>query len=147
MSTEDGDYPAIVRSPATNETASRDVRLQQQCRQCAETHLRGNIKQVDGKADDVLCERCNCVAADAGWYFVALRELRLRLGEIERRFHENFAKSFDARLRQGPSVGRKREAPQGLGLSLIDEKELEESLAIEGLVGKAKERFRTPSMP
>jgi len=144
MSTEDGDYPAIGRSPATNETASRDVRLQQQCRQCAETHLRGYIKQVFGKADDLLFERSNSGAADAAGYFDALRELRLRRGEIERRFHENFAKSYDARLRQGPSVGRKREAPQGLGLSLIDEKELEESLAIEGLVGKAKERFRTP---
>lgn len=144
MSTEDGDYPGIGRSPATNATASRDMRLERQCRQCAETHLRGYIKQVFDKTDDLLFERSNSGAADAAGYFDALRELRLRRGEIERRFHENFAKSYDARLRQGPPAGRKREAPQGLGLSLIDEKELEESLAIEGLVGKAKERFRTP---
>src|SRR3569832_2766598 len=105
MSTEDGDYPAIGKTPTTNETASRDVRLQQQCRQCAETHLRGYIKQVFGKADDLLFERSNRGAADAAGYFAALRELRLRRGELERSNHENYAKSYDARQRQGQTVG------------------------------------------
>lgn len=146
MSAEAGDKQGIStgRDGKIKTGVSRYTDLMQQCRQCAETQLRGYIKQVFDKADDLLFERSNSGAADAASYFNALRELRLHRQQIEQRFYANFIHSHDMRLRKGAHVVVQREAAPSPGLSLIDEKELEESLAIEGLIGKSKERFRNP---
>lgn len=146
MSIEDGDPEGLsrMRNKGTN-APTDDAYLRQQARECAEAHLRGYIKHVFDKADDLLFERSNSGAADASDYFNALRELRLRRQQIEQRFQARFAEAYNKRLRRGPQVAPQLATAQGAhGLSLIDEKELEESLAIEGLIGKSKERFRTP---
>ncbi len=115
------------------------------CRQRAEKYLREAIKQVFDKTDDLLFERSNKDEANGGGvkYFDALRELRVKRQDLTQKYLEGFAREHDSRLRRVPVTASKSAAQpqQGGGLSLIDEKELEESLAIEGQVGKANERF------
>ena len=145
MSIEDGDSEGLGSARKKGKSASADnAYLRRQARECAESHLRGYIKQVFDKADDLLFERSNSGAADASDYFNALRELRLRRQQVEQRFQAHFAEAYNKRLRGGPGVVPQSTNARENGLSLIDEKELEESLAIEGLIGKSKERFRTP---
>lgn len=123
---------------------SAETRLLQQCRQCAESHLQACSKDVFDKADDLLFQRSNSGAADAANYFNALRDLRLMRPDIERKYLARFAEQYTKRLQHKSILTAKQNAPAltGGGLSLVDETELEESLAIEGLVGKSKERFR-----
>lgn len=115
------------------------------CRQIAEKDLCESIKQVFDKADDLLFERSNHQNGSedgASRYFDALRELRIKRQEMTQAYLEALLREHDGRLRRAPAAAGKPggRVPLGGGLSLIDEKELEESLAVEGMVGKAGER-------
>lgn len=115
-------------------------RLLRQCREHADTHLRASIKEVVNKCEELLLERSNGGVAEAD---NALQALRLARQDIEQKYLLNFGREHAQRLEQGPAAGRRPEpASESIGLSLIDEKELEESLVVEGLIGKSKEWYR-----
>lgn len=124
--------------------AGAERRLLQQCRECAETQLRACIKQVLDQTDDLLFQRSNANTPDAGDYFNVLRDLRLRRQALEHRYFADFAQEYAARLGTAPAPRGGRTDPVAAGaLSLVDETELEESLAIDGMIGKAKERYHS----
>ncbi len=145
-----GDHDKVVNISARTPResgVSPEQTLLLRCRQIAENALRESIKEVFDKTDDLLFDRSNHQGeADdsASRYFDALRELRIKRPVIALAFLDGVMREHDNRLRRAPvtlagkSAGR---TPQSGGLSLIDEKELEESLAIEGMVSKAQERF------
>src|SRR3569623_3625883 len=136
----DGDGAA---APGGRPQATAELRLLEQCRQHAETQLHACIKQVFDKADDLLIERSNGSTPDAADYFNALRVLRLERPQIESNCSAHLSRLYHSRIKRKSGLSTKP-APllTTVGLSLGDEKELEESLAIEGLVAKGKERFR-----
>jgi len=132
-----------VAAPGGRPQATAELRLLEQCRQHAETQLHACTKQVFDKADDLLFERSNGSTPDAADYFNALRVLRLERPQIESNCSAHFSRLYHSRIKRNSGASAEP-APllATVGLSLVDEKELEESLAIEGLVAKGKERFR-----
>ncbi len=78
-------------------------------------------------------------------YFDSMREVRLKRGEMEARFRADVLDGFRA-LRRRPAVtapaGGEREVADGSceELSLVGHDDLEESLAVDGMVGKARSR-------
>lgn len=78
-------------------------------------------------------------------YFDGMREVRKKRPEVERRFQENFQKGFADLQRIGAGSAASAPATNGGSgggeLSLVGETELEESLAIGSMVGKAENRL------
>ncbi len=78
-------------------------------------------------------------------YFDSMREVRLKRGEMEARFRADVLDGFRA-LRRQPAgtapAGGEREVADGSceELSLVEHDDLEESLAVDGMVGKARSR-------
>lgn len=73
-------------------------------------------------------------------YFDGMREVRKKRQLLERLFQENLTRDF-AQFGQNPTRTEEIEAPRLGGLALLDEKELEESLAVSSMAGKAANRF------
>ena len=119
-------------------------KILQACKQQADQYANDLFKQVVDKLDDVLFERSNKSGADASVYIEAARELRLKRQEFTQSFLDKFTQTFKSRLTVTSSAASsgKKEYVQNSGLSLVDESELEESLAIDGLIAKANDRFR-----
>ena len=116
------------------------------CKQRADQYVEGLFKQVADKLDDVLFNRSNNGGGegDSDLHLEAARELRLKRSDIARSFLGGFTQNYQSRLNYktfAASPSNKGNA-QGGGLSLVDEHELEESLAVDGLVAKAKDRLR-----
>jgi hypothetical protein len=80
-----------------------------------------------------------------GMYFDSMREVRLKRSEMEARFRAEVLDGFRA-LRRKPAgtapAGGEREVADGSceELSLVGHDDLEESLAVDGMVGKARSR-------
>lgn len=76
-------------------------------------------------------------------YFDGMREVRKKRQLVERLFQEQATKAF-SEFADGISRSIKSEiAPQGaIGLSLVDDIELEESLAVSSMVAKAENRLQ-----
>lgn len=118
-----------------------------------ETALRG----VFDNLDDVLFELAEKAASNAVQvqYFDGMRELRKSRPIIERRFRDNVDQAF-ADFANGVSSERSSATDNSSiesrtagsvatsGLSLVDDSELEESLAIAGMVAKAESRLSRP---
>ena len=116
------------------------------CKQRADQYVEGLFKQVADKLDDVLFNRSNNVGgeSDSDIHLEAARELRLKRPDIASSFLAGFTHNFQSRLnyKTFAASSSKKGMAQGGGLSLVDEQELEESLAVDGLVAKAKDRLR-----
>ena len=116
------------------------------CKQNADKYIGDLIKQVLDKLDDSLINRSGKEGseADTEAYAEAERELHSKRQEISQEFHDNFTRNFKERLSRadGAPLSSKKGLGQGGGLSLVDEHELEESLAVDGLVARAKDRLR-----
>jgi len=119
-------------------------RILQRCKQVADQYVEGLFKQVVDKLDDVLFGIGNKGGADASTCLDAARELRLKRQDIASLFLDKFAHCYQARLDYAAfsASSAKKESAQGSSLSLVDEQDLEESLAIDGLSAKANDRFR-----
>ncbi len=138
------------RSGTTPSAQSQDQRLLQECRQRADKYLKETLQRVFDNVDDTLFSLANKGEGDAGdsVYFDAMREIRIQRQDITQAYFTAFETGYNAQLRTGTtSTSAPRNTEELGGLSLVDEQELEESLAIDGLVAKAKDRLHTELHP
>lgn len=120
-------------------------KILQQCQHHGEQYAAALFKQVMDKLDDALFERGNKGGAGAEDFIDAARQLRVQRQELSGTFFDRFADGFKSRLKHAAfAAGRAAKDVQGGGLSLalVDERDLEESLAIDGLVAKVNDRCR-----
>jgi Protein of unknown function (DUF1631) len=125
---------------------ARQQKILQACKQNADQYIEGLIKQALDKLDEALINRSTKGAdePDSDAYAEAERELRSKRQEIHSMYSNGFTQNYNARLsRIGPAASSsKKGGGQAGGLSLVDEQELEESLAVDGLVARARDRLR-----
>lgn len=75
-------------------------------------------------------------------FFDGMREVRKKRHLVERRFQEQVTRTFNEFAEGRARVARPDVTPQaGAGLSLVDDQELEQSLAVSGMVAKANSRW------
>ena len=116
--------------------------LMDECQRLASSRLPEILQEVLTQADDVLFKFAN--GADnsrrQNLFFDAMRELRLKRGQVEAAFLKNLHSSLrDAMEPPRPGVRSLSAAPDG-ELSLIGMDEVEEDLAINNFVANAKNR-------
>lgn len=103
------------------------------------------LNQMAGEAfekiDDALFDLAEKseTSAQQTRYFDGMREVRRKRPEMERRFQESFQAGFSDPQRL--QADKDRERSGGAELSLVGETELEETLAIGSMVGKAENRL------
>lgn len=121
-------------------------KILQACKHRADQYIEGLFIQVADKLDDKLINLSNKGDGepDAGGYMEAARELHVKRKDIAHAFVDGFTRNYKARLSQAAlsALPSNKGHVQSGGLSLVDEHELEESLAIDGLVARAKDRLR-----
>jgi hypothetical protein len=100
------------------------------------------VRRMLDRADDLLFE-----LADKGQgvespetYLDGMREVRRKREQVERAVGARLRTTFKAFLANAPAV---QDSGEALQLSLVDEEELEESLAVDTMVAKAVDRFAT----
>jgi len=95
-------------------------------------HIDDELYQLaDKSASDVLQTR----------YFEAMRELRKLREPIEQAFLRDQVDRYEAFWLHPSPVEEAGAEPAGAELSLVDEQELEENLAVNGMVSKAENRY------
>lgn len=119
--------------------------LLKRVRSIALARLEAAVRSVFDNLDDVLFDLAEKAASNAVQvqYFDGMRELRKSRPLIERRFQEQLQRNFvefSQSASQSPSASDAPASPTS-GLALIGETELEESLAISGMVVKAETRL------
>jgi hypothetical protein len=96
-------------------------------------------------ADDALFDLASKADSNAvqATYFDGMREVRKKRQQIEQRFQEQLARQFVDFI-AGRGIGNKPEtnASGELSLSLVDNTELEESLAVASMVAKTENRLQ-----
>ncbi|MGB4858380.1 MAG: DUF1631 domain-containing protein [Dokdonella sp.] len=102
-------------------------------------------RDVFDNVDDVLFDLAEKAASNASQveFFDGMRELRKSRPLIERKFRANIDQSF-VEFARGNSVAEAMpgaRGPSAENLTLVDERELEETLAIAGMVAKAEGRL------
>ena len=122
------------------------LKILKACKQNADQYLESLIKQVLDKLNDTLIDHSNKDGdeTDSDSYIEAERELCAKRQEILIAFNEGFTRNYTARLNSpgAAAASSKKEGGQAGGLALVDEHELEESLAVDGLVARARDRLR-----
>ena len=114
-------------------------RLVDLCRDDLEQAIRQLQTAVFEQLDDALYALSDKTAGSAVHpeYFNAMRELRLMRAEIGQRFQNAALSAYNLFWRLGPQAASDHAAE----LQLIEQDELEESLAIEEIAAKAEKRF------
>ncbi|WP_018232074.1 DUF1631 domain-containing protein [Thioalkalivibrio thiocyanodenitrificans] len=123
---------------ARRESAGSALQIIGRCRTLTAHHVERCLKAMLDNTDDALFKRAEQAEDDEtqSEYFEAMREVRRRRSTMESEYPLQLSRLFDAFLRGG--AGRSAKAPGGeLELSLVDDDELEENLALEGMISKA----------
>lgn len=109
------------------------------CRNLATTHLGHLIREMLDNTDDALFKLAEQAEDNRsqGEYFDAMREVRRKRSTMESEYPTQLARLFDSFLRGGAGSGSKASAKAELELSLVADDELEENLALEGMIAKA----------
>ncbi len=108
----------------------------------ASTLLKGYVQELFANADDTLFEMADRATSnnEQNSLFEAMRDLRLKRTNIERSFLQQLLASFTQlnqyHIAQSPTL----EVPSFESLSLVQNDELEESVAIDTMVAKVKRR-------
>lgn len=119
--------------------ANRAVTLMNECRELFSSHLKEWLGTMMNGIDDVFFEMANKAGSNAeqNQYFDAMREIRLQRETIEKVFAEEIIKPF-ALLGKPIAPEKKKEGfDLSGGLQLVDESDLEESLATQTMISKA----------
>ena len=111
----------------------------------AQKRINGLVSTLFENVDDALFDLAERAGSNAlqTEFFDGMREVRKKRQLVERLFQEQAAKNF-AEFAEGKLKSVKPEAaPQANGgLSLVDDQELEESLAVSSMVAKAENRLQ-----
>jgi serine/threonine protein phosphatase PrpC len=121
----------------------RDARaILDQCRDMAIAHLAGAFPTMMDKVDDALFDRVNQSenSSQHSVYLDTMRDMRLKRTDIEAKFKERFIELVEEAIKrvrsaQGESVD---DPTPELKLDLLDESDLEESLAVTTMVSKIR---------
>jgi len=119
-------------------------RLETACRVIVSKTLQRLVQDLFENLDDDLYELANKSGNDAlqNRYFDAMRDLRLLRGEIEQGFMQPLLEGYDNFWRFKPTENPITDLEQqDVDLSLVDDEELEENLAVAGVVSKSENRF------
>lgn len=117
-------------------------RVLTECRDRISEYLAGAVSATFDKVDDTLFERADKAVSDNEQtiYFDAMREIRRRRSEIEKRTRQLFLERFAEVLKRKPgdATTSSRAGDSGLSLSLIEHEDLEESLAASSMASKVR---------
>lgn len=116
--------------------------LQKRIHDCAVPKLADLVRDTLDAVDDALfdlAEKANSNAEQAR-YFDGMREVRRRRGDIEHRFQERLVQGIvDFSEGRAKRHNEARETPSGnASLSLVDNEDLEQSLAVTAMVSRAE---------
>lgn len=115
---------------------SRDIALK---------YLPALLQRMLDNADDILFELADKAEnnQEQNTYFDAMRELRLARGGLENGFRERLMSNFDAFLRPRVAAAPATASPEPAAdeMRLVDDPDLEESLAITTMTAKIKSRY------
>lgn len=105
-------------------------------RQLADERLAATLRHMLDQVDDALFDRAERAEGNSTQtsYFTAMRQMRLQRRQLEQAFRDALRAGH-----QQASNGA-RDAAWEQSLSLVDNERLEEELAVEGMVSKAKAR-------
>ena len=138
-----------IHSVSSTLGATDNDRLPREIRQVWETVAPGLADLLGGALDaidDSLFELANSARSnnDQNRYFETMREVRIKRKGIEKQFQEGLANHF--RHPPASDINRRREnAPQSVNadsLSLVDNDDLEEQVAVNAMVNKAAVTFQ-----
>lgn len=129
----------------TNPKSARPGYLVDESRNIALKYLPALLQRMLDNADDILFELADKAESNQEQtsYFDAMRELRLARGGLEKDFKRHLERGF-AEFLQCSAQGA---SPQGSAqldaeeMSLVEERDLEESLALTGMTAKVKSRY------
>ena len=131
------------RQAAQSQQVDRVGELIKQSRGIAQKRLALLVGALFDSVDDALFDLAEKAENNSVQtkYFDGMREVRKKRQLVERLFQENLTRDF---AQFGQSFVRASEETQGpakLGLTLIEDKDLEESLAVSAMAGKAANRL------
>lgn len=117
----------------------------QSLREQARQHLQTLLRELFDRADDALFDLADKAGSnqEQNLYFDSMREVRIRRRAIE----ASFFKTFDNNLLLLVDADRNRGKPEAGNsvsldeLSLVQNDELEEMVAVDGMINKSTERF------
>lgn len=130
------------RQAAQSQQVDRVGELIKVCRATAQKRLALLVGSLFDSVDDALFDLAekaenNTVQTK---YFDGMREVRKKRQLTERLFQENLIRDF-SQFSQGSRSVEEQSAAGKSGLSLLDDKDLEESLAVSAMAGKAENRL------
>jgi hypothetical protein len=130
------DYAGLTKKSGP----SNSSRLLQDCRNTVLERTADALARAMDNVDDSLFALADKASNNTlqSHYFDAMREIRLKRKEIEAAFREHFKEKSDEIIENKPTFQAKSNTPSmaDIGLSLIEDDDLEESLAITTLVDK-----------
>ncbi|WP_422126412.1 DUF1631 domain-containing protein [Thioalkalivibrio sulfidiphilus] len=124
---------------ARRESPGSAMQIIGRCRNLTTTHLERFLKEMLDNTDDALFKLADQAEDNRtqSEYFDAMREVRLKRSTMESEYPSQLARAFDSFLQAGPSAAAKLASAGELELSLVGQEELEENLALEGMITKA----------
>ncbi len=111
----------------------------------SQKRINGLVSTLFENVDDALFDLAERAGSNAVQteYFDGMREVRKKRQLVERVFQEQAAKNFGEFAEGKLKPVKPEAAPQtSAGLSLVDDQELEESLAVSSMVAKAENRLQ-----
>ncbi len=129
---------------------AKSRRIVAECRSVSERALPKLMGSLFEKLDDALYELADKAESNQlqTSYFDAMRIMRRQREHIQREFCQGVLNAYDTLWTQGPrSVQREEESPgldavESSGLSLMDDAELEQTLAVSNMVSKGENRYQ-----
>lgn len=110
--------------------------LLDRCRSLAADRLKRALTAMMAKVDDRLYELSEKDEQAQSAYFQAMRDLRLKRSDVEIGFQREFISGFDQALKECGIELEKAGSEARLELSLMDEQDLEEDIAIQDMISK-----------
>jgi len=138
---------AFKNSPKRKPLDDKVLRLVAECRKVVGRTLPKLVNGLFEKLDDSLYELADKSETNQlqTAYFDAMRTVRKQRAQIQTDFPETVLKEYDRFWKEGvqcQSPEHKEEGDDELDLTLIEEEELEQSLAINNVVSKGENRYK-----
>ncbi len=131
------------RQAAQSQQVDRVGELIKQCRGIAQKRLALLVGVLFDSVDDALFDLAEKAENNSVQtkYFDGMREVRKKRQLVERLFQENLTRDFAQFGQSSVRIGEETPASGKLGLTLIEDKDLEESLAVSAMAGKTANRL------